>query len=64
MSTHDVRELKAAREAARTGKFPDYQTYEEELEEIHRKYRDPTPQDWEALERGDPGGPSSDSGDD
>ncbi|WP_206788937.1 RHS repeat-associated core domain-containing protein [Amycolatopsis sp. MtRt-6] len=63
MSTHDVRELKAAREAARTGKFPDHQTYEEELEQIHRKYPDPTPQDWAALKRGDLGGPSYDSDD-
>ncbi|RSM35288.1 hypothetical protein DMA12_44965 [Amycolatopsis balhimycina DSM 5908] len=57
LSTHDARELHAAREAARTGKFPDHRTYEEELEDIHRRtYRDPTPKDWEALDR--------DSGDD
>ncbi|WP_410606565.1 RHS repeat-associated core domain-containing protein [Amycolatopsis sp. lyj-109] len=54
LSTHDARELHAAREAARTGRFPDHRTYEEELADIHqRTYRDPTPKDWEALERGD-----------
>jgi len=61
LSTHDARELHAAREAARTGRFPDHQTYEEELEEIHRRtYRDPTPKDWEALERGDYDKPDDD----
>ncbi|MEU4247101.1 RHS repeat-associated core domain-containing protein [Amycolatopsis sp. NPDC026612] len=65
LSTHDARELHAAREAARTGKFPDHRTYEEELAEIHqRAYRDPTPKDWEALERGGYEKPVYDSDDD
>ena len=65
LSTHDARELHAAREAARTGKFPDHQTYEEELEDIHRRtYRDPTPKDWEALERGNYEKPVYDSDED
>ena len=53
LSAHDARELHAAREAARTGKFPEHKTFEEELEEIHnRAYQKPTAKDWEALERG------------
>ncbi|OXM59823.1 RHS repeat-associated core domain-containing protein [Amycolatopsis vastitatis] len=65
LSTHDARELHAARDAARTGRFPDHQSYEEELEDIHlRTYRDPTPKDWEALERGGYEKPVHDSDDD
>ncbi|MGC7102105.1 RHS repeat-associated core domain-containing protein [Amycolatopsis lurida] len=53
LSAHDTKELHAARDAARTGKFPEHKTYEQELAEIHeRTYPKPTQRDWDALERG------------
>lgn len=62
LSSHDAKELNAAREAARTGDWPTQKSYEDELKDFHDSYPEPSQADRDKYQTGEGGWGDLDTG--